>query len=160
MLVDPFLTMHFICLLHAGTLQRNVAGRFFVEIFVNRILPFLRHLAIAGNLQIIRAKFAGYRGKFAGYSRVFAGSAVRKPRAATAPLRGVFAGRGPRMCATLVCLSARVIDERRSKLAIRQMHLNMLLFILLNYCRFKTTKTLQITKAQLKAYARVLLFTA
>jgi hypothetical protein len=39
-----------------------------------------------------REKFAGFRGKFAGYSRVFAGSAVREPRAASAPRPRRFAG--------------------------------------------------------------------
>jgi hypothetical protein len=56
---------------------------------------------IRGFSREIRGLFAGYWRVFAGNSRVFAGSAVRKPRPASAPLRGVFAGNSRVICRIL-----------------------------------------------------------
>jgi hypothetical protein len=67
------------------------AGRFFVEIFVYRILPFLRNLAIAGNLRV----FAGNSRVFAGNSQVLAGSS-RVIRGIFASFHGVCCPRTPR----------------------------------------------------------------
>jgi hypothetical protein len=106
------------------------AGCIVIGLYVYRIHLLLRHLATVENLRVIRGVFAGNSRVFAGYwrvfarnsrvfarnSRVFAGNSrdirgfsrgllsenPRRVRAASAPLRGVFAGRGPRRCATLV----------------------------------------------------------